>query len=1747
MFRKRFHFLYWLIPLLLAFAFRFHGLNWDELHLLNPDERFLVQVTESLRLPATFREWMDPGASPFNPENRGFDFYVYGTLPLLFAKLASGIFPTTPLVLTARVLNAVFDLLTLVCIGVISGLLWRNRRAVFISMLGYAFLVAAIQQAHFFTVDLPAVFFCTLTLLLSVLFWQEQRTARLLLWAALSGLALGAAMACKVSAAFFVLLPAMLILLRIIRPQKTDRSCWPALAGLAALTLTLAFSFRIFQPYAFESASLLNFTLSPRWLETLRELAAQSGGAVVFPPAWQWADRSFTFVFKNLALYGAGIPLTFFLLTGLFFAAIQAIRRKDAFLAVTLGFSGAFAIWQACQFSQMMRYWLPLFPLLFVLCGAVFIDRDFAELPGKTQKIGRIVMAGALALSGFWAVGFSAIYARPHTRVQASDWIYRHIPAPLQAGIETEDGAIHTQQVSVPYQQLLEAGGEASLLPVSVEAGDDLQMLELASLDLLSGENCRLQAQVCPDMACEKPLEETRIDLPGIAGSFRMFFPEQIPAPEAGKLFIALALSGEPSGEPSGEHCGLRLSGDPSVYLLRDGRPVYQILNGTPPQLRENESITVYFKAEEAGLLKTLTFAKPWLDSANASVEPFLLEIGLTNYDSGETATFRFETENNNDQGGESKIIHLRWIGRSSIAPTGGIVNEQEDTFDTPINNGTLTLTLPEPFAVGESTMVGVEIRNRMPDSLFMLRANRIATESVWDDALPLSTGGRRPYDSGSGYYGTLLDLDLFADEDLLQREQLLAKIEAADFWVISSTRIYGAAARIREKYPLLEPLYRQALGCSESVTLAACFAGIAEADGAVDDRNPFFTVRKVFSSEPSLFGLTLDTQAAEEAFTVYDHPKVILLEKKADFNLSEFRKPLDAVNLSAVQNKNPVEYMHMESISLMQSAAQTAAQQSGGTWSELFDRSALINQNQFVGALVWLAFFWLLGWGFYPLTRIVFSALRDKGYGVSKLFGLLCLGLTVWLGAFFGIAYSRTVIAWILAAWLLLNLILFIGDRKTILREVRTNFRAMLQSELVFLACFLFFLAIRLGNPDLWHPYKGGEKPMDFSYFNAVLKSSVFPPYDPWFAGGTLNYYYYGFFLSGLPVKLIGIIPSVAYNLILPTWYGFLGVGAFSAGAGIYAAAKRKFDDSKGNSGAVRTGLAAVLLMQVLGNLGTIKIILTKLTELGAAGAEISGLKAVIFFFTGIGRLIGGQTLPLYPGDWYWLPSRAIPGEPITEFPFFTFLYGDPHAHLFALPLTVLALVWMAALLRRSDEAKQTGFWQALVPLLAGTLIIGALIPTNTWDTPTYLLLAVVLLIGVGLRRPLFRFRSIADADTRIQKLLSATFSVLLLCGLTILLYLPYLQTNSREMGINVWQGDRTPLWSYWMHWGLFLFLIISWYALETKDWMHVVRYVDFRRMLAARRIPLMAAGLFILCALAYCAIRGVWIGWTALPLMVWSLLLLLRGDTSLGKRALFFLVGSGLFITLFVEFFSLRGDLGRMNMVFKLYLQAWVIFSLPAAFGAVFCFKRTRRGAGERASSSSVGVWQFLAAVLLIGTAAYPIFASVDKIRDRMSTAAPHTLDGMAYMQTSQFFQDGFLMDLSQDYDAIRWMQDNVSGSPVIVEGHATEYKWGSRYTVYTGLPGVVGWNYHQRQQRGPMSDQVWERVNAVEAFYNSPMPEEKMVFLREYDVAYIIVGQMERGLYTADGIAAFAAGDGVYWDRVYQNEDTEIYRVR
>ena len=198
-------------------------------------------------------------------------------------------------------------------------------------------------------------------------------------------------------------------------------------------------------------------------------------------------------------------------------------------------------------------------------------------------------------------------------------------------------------------------------------------------------------------------------------------------------------------------------------------------------------------------------------------------------------------------------------------------------------------------------------------------------------------------------------------------------------------------------------------------------------------------------------------------------------------------------------------------------------------------------------------------------------------------------------------------------------------------------------------------------------------------------------------------------------------------------------------------------------------------------------------------------------------------------------------------------------------------------------------------------------------------------------------------------------------------------------------------------------------------------------------------------------------------------------------------------------------------------------------------------RWGVGRR-------IWLGALAFLILSAAIYPVLGTQARLKTRFDTTLPMTLNGMAYMENVEGHNDqNGRIDLTQDYEAIRWLQQNVEGSPVVLEGLTPNYRWGGRISIYTGLPTIVGWGWHQEQQRWGYRWAVNERINQVNTIYNTTDTETALRLLREYDVRYIVVGQLERLYYEEQGLAKFENGllDGNL-ERVFENEDVKIYRL-
>jgi YYY domain-containing protein len=1101
-----------------------------------------------------------------------------------------------------------------------------------------------------------------------------------------------------------------------------------------------------------------------------------------------------------------------------------------------------------------------------------------------------------------------------------------------------------------------------------------------------------------------------------------------------------------------------------------------------------------------------------------------------------------------------AQTLSVSLLGQPDSAPilTASLTSEFRAADDP--RGEPVTFKFNEPFLLikGQTYFLRIETTGALK-----LTGAAIANETDYDWNLPFRVDG---YDAFGGLYRGDLNLQVYWDDNADKVARFQNILDQTDYIFIPTNHQYGQITRIPERYPLTTLYYRELIGCPPGEDIIRCYR-VAE-PGAFKGRLGFELV-KTFESYPALGPLVINDGAAEEAFTFYDHPKVLVFKKTADYDPAKVAVMLNSVDLTKVVRLAPKDAGNYKPPkSLILPADRLAIQQAGGTWSQLFDYDWLQNKYPALGAVIWYLFIFLLGLVTYPITRRVLPGLADKGYALSRVLGLVIFAYAAWLPGSLGVPVSRGWLAIIFGAMTLVGAWQAWVQREALRAEWKSNRRMFLLIEGIFLSLFLLDLFIRLGNPDLWHPAKGGERPMDFSYFNAVIKSTIFPPYDPWFAGGYINYYYYGFVLVGMPVKLLGIVPSIAYNMILPTLFALVGTGAFTLGFNLVQSQKSKVDETRPSTFDLRlvTGISATFLTLLLGNLGTIQMLVRAFQRLGAPGGvvgEAGFFQRFLWGLDGFAKSLAGGTLPLGRGDWYWLPSRVIPApgdvEPITEFPLFTFLYSDLHAHMIVFMLALFMIAWGLSIVvfLRNTQYREASPWDEVrttysvlrnvaPPIVLGALVLGAIYPTNTWDAYTYLPLSAIAL-GYALFNALdFKEKRFNLSPYALRFTLSIA-GALTLVLLAFLFYQPYFHWwGSGYNDIDAWRGGHTPLSSYFTHWGVFLFILFAWMAWETREWMAATPLSSLNKLKPYQLlIEITLAAFFV--ALLYLLYREAVISLIALPMAFWAAILILRPNQPDVKRWVLFMVGTSLVLTIAVEIIVVVGDVGRMNTVFKLYLQAWTMLSVSAAAAlgwtlpAVPSWRMRWRG-----------IWQAGLTLLLAGAAFFTLSATLDKIRDRMNPDVPHTLDSMTFMATSKYW-DSVDMDLGQDYRAIRWMQDNVQGSPVIVEGNCPEYRWCTRFTIYTGLPGVVGWNWHQRQQRGFVEPLIIEnRIAEITNFYTTVNISEAILFLKKYNVRYIIVGQVENIYYPGSGLLKFEAYDGILWNEVFRDGMTVIYEV-
>ncbi|MBI2917645.1 MAG: hypothetical protein HYY01_06580 [Chloroflexi bacterium] len=767
---------------------------------------------------------------------------------------------------------------------------------------------------------------------------------------------------------------------------------------------------------------------------------------------------------------------------------------------------------------------------------------------------------------------------------------------------------------------------------------------------------------------------------------------------------------------------------------------------------------------------------------------------------------------------------------------------------------------------------------------------------------------------------------------------------------------------------------------------------------------------------------------------------------------------------------------------------------------------------------MLWVLTWWLwaevLGLIAFPIAFVLFRNLYDRGYAFAKVLGLLLLAYGVWAGGSSGILpNTRPIALGVLGLIALVSAGLAWSQRAALAEFVRRRYGVLLVADAALLAFFLLGVVLRSFDPGVSHT----EQPMDFAFLNALSRSRTFPPADPWLSGYTINYYYFGYLVWAVFAKLAATPTGIAYNLALALTMGLAAAAAFGLVFNLAQGSREKVQDR-----ALAFGLVGATLLLVVSNL-------EGLLELAYA----HGLGGTGFWsWLGIKGLATPYSSPnWYPSDnwWWWKATRVIDtvvnGQSkdytITEFPFFSFLLGDLHPHVSALPLGLLSLGLSLELIRQPHGLAWTWARGNIGFLAASALVIGALGFANSWDLPTYGALWLACLgvwaCGSGQRRWWLRAAALGGA---------------VLAG-AVVLYSPfYWRFSPQTRGVWPVLGATTWPVHYLVVWGAFV-LPVAYIVLRGA---RRLRQVDWRVTRLALGVALVPLALWSAIALFLSMFGGepgngavAWRWFKLAPLVaaIGGSLALAFGQASregADRHEAFalLLLAFGLGVTYVPELFYVRDLFGnRMNTMFKLYYQGWTLLSLAAAYGLCrwgdLVGSRAEAGITVRSREPSggnsrrvigVSAWGgrlalALGAALIVAGLAYPAAAFASR---QATSPGRFTVDALAPVEASR----------PGEYSAVRWLLERP-GQPVVLEAVGGSYTGYARVSAMTGLPTVLGWSGHEHQWRG--NTRPFEGREAdVEQAYRSSDQAQVLALLRKYQVRYVYVGDLERSKYGA-----------------------------
>ena len=583
-----------------------------------------------------------------------------------------------------------------------------------------------------------------------------------------------------------------------------------------------------------------------------------------------------------------------------------------------------------------------------------------------------------------------------------------------------------------------------------------------------------------------------------------------------------------------------------------------------------------------------------------------------------------------------------------------------------------------------------------------------------------------------------------------------------------------------------------------------------------------------------------------------------------------------------------------------------------------------------------------------------------------------------------------------------------------------------------------------------------------------AMMRSKTLPATDLWYSQGKINYYYGGQYFAVFLTKLSGAKVELTYNLMRTFVAGLAFAMPFSLVYQMVTDRLGRIRTGRKKALPYVTGILAGISVSIAGNMhyvvyGQIIPFIQKLK-----GEEVSS-----YWFPDATRYIGF--------------NPDVEDKTIHEFPCYSFVLGDLHAHVVDIMFVLLLLGLLYAWMKKVRTTELSGesmsrreFWkkQLLMPqLLAAGALLGMFHWTNYWDFVIYF----VVTCGAAL------FMNIIGQKGKIRWVLEVTAAqaveIMTLATVIILPFTLQFDTSNMVQGIALAKHHSLPH-QLLVLWGLPGILTILFVVSLLIEKLRGAEQKSLYHLLTSIRLPDLFAVLMGLCA----------IGLVLIPELVYVRDIYENGNA-------------------------------RANTMFKLTYQAYIMFGMTMIY-AIFRLLVIGKNKILKVLAF-IGLFLFVWTCGYFGNSVHSWFGTVWKPSQYKG------LNATAFLET----------DFPEDVNGIRWLKENISDAPVVLEANGDSYSEYERVSAMTGLPTIMGWYVHEWLWRGDLAD-LNAKIEEIKEIYTSTDETRVKELLEEYNVSYIFVGSCERNKYGADLNNDLLKGLG---EVIFQDSEYPTYIVK